>query len=308
MRAADGNAMSLSDVDAVSGFVQVTLSAVGGVLTLGGTSNLTFSVGDGVSDATITFTGTLPDLNTALEGTVFTPAQDFAGAAKITIIADDLGNTRNKRGETVHEVDHRRRRRSERRAREHGAGRPVDERRLAAHLLDANGNVISVADVDAASLRVTLFVHQRHADVGRQERALVSGGRRQANLTMTFDPGESQQEVLKYNHLLRGGAAPPRHAQLEGPLCTLGQGFVHEQHRGKPDLHRLRSRGVGWGMRCWRSAPADAAGAVGLDPDVVAAEARRGEYGFPRPDELQPLSVDRVSVAGPTATFHEGRS
>ena len=43
------------------------------------TRRLTFSSGDGLDDATMTFRATLDQINDALEGLIFTPALDFDG-------------------------------------------------------------------------------------------------------------------------------------------------------------------------------------------------------------------------------------
>lgn len=91
--AANGNPISVSDPDAVGGAVEVTLSANGGVLTLGGTAGLAFSSGDGAGDASMTFSGTVGDVNAALEGSRFDPRKDRDGTATITVVTDDLGNT-----------------------------------------------------------------------------------------------------------------------------------------------------------------------------------------------------------------------
>src|SRR5262249_45183857 len=89
----NGNAISVGDVDAGSASVQVTLTATNGALTLSGTSGLTFSAGDGTSDATMTFTGTLANINTALNGLTFTPTANFHGSASVQIVTNDQGNT-----------------------------------------------------------------------------------------------------------------------------------------------------------------------------------------------------------------------
>src|SRR5262249_40985160 len=54
----------------------------------------TFSVGNGVSDPTMTFTGTLAKINAALDGLKFRPNPNYNGAAAIDITVDDQGNTR----------------------------------------------------------------------------------------------------------------------------------------------------------------------------------------------------------------------
>jgi hypothetical protein len=91
--AANGNAISVSDPDAGSNDVQVTLTATNGTLTLNTIAGLSFSAGDGSGDATMTFTGTQAAINTALNGLTFTPAADFSGAALVTIETNDLGNS-----------------------------------------------------------------------------------------------------------------------------------------------------------------------------------------------------------------------
>ncbi|HKG60174.1 MAG TPA: Ig-like domain-containing protein [Pyrinomonadaceae bacterium] len=98
---ANGNLISVADVDAGTSTIQVTLTAGNGTLTLSGTSGLSFSftdgngtgAGDGTVDATMTFRGTLADVNAALSGMTFTPAGGFTGTASMVITSNDLGNT-----------------------------------------------------------------------------------------------------------------------------------------------------------------------------------------------------------------------
>ena len=90
---AHGNAISTSDADANGGVEQVSLTASNGTFALSGTSGLTFTTGDGTSSAAMTFSGTLANVNAALNGLVFTPASNFTGAAGMTLVVDDLGNT-----------------------------------------------------------------------------------------------------------------------------------------------------------------------------------------------------------------------
>ena len=86
-------AISISDPDAGANPVEVTLSATDGTLTLSGTTDLTFSVGDGTDDADMTFTGTIYAINTALDGMIFTPTSGFSGDASLSITTDDQGYT-----------------------------------------------------------------------------------------------------------------------------------------------------------------------------------------------------------------------
>jgi len=97
----NGNLISIADVDAGTNVVQVTLTATNGTITLSGTSGLSFSfsdgngtgAGDGTADPTMTFRGTIANINGALNGMTFTPTLGFSGAATLTITTNDLGNT-----------------------------------------------------------------------------------------------------------------------------------------------------------------------------------------------------------------------
>jgi CSLREA domain-containing protein len=89
----NGNAISVSDVDANGNAEQVKLTATNGVITLGTTAGLAFSVGNGTANQTMTFTGTLASINAALQGMTFTSTSGFNGAASLQIVTNDQGNT-----------------------------------------------------------------------------------------------------------------------------------------------------------------------------------------------------------------------
>ena len=80
-------------VDAGGSPVQVTLTGTNGTVTLAGTAGLTFTVGTGAGDATMTFTGTIANINAALNGLSFAPGLNFNGAASLQIVTNDQGNT-----------------------------------------------------------------------------------------------------------------------------------------------------------------------------------------------------------------------
>jgi extradiol dioxygenase family protein len=90
---ANSNLISINDVDADNNPVEVTLSATDGLLSLNGINGLTFTTGDGTDDVTTTFSGTLSDINTALDGSSFSPTNNFSGAATLAISTNDQGNT-----------------------------------------------------------------------------------------------------------------------------------------------------------------------------------------------------------------------
>ncbi len=87
------NAFSVSDPDATTQQIQISLSATNGTLNLSQTTNLVFSVGDGTNDATMIFLATLSDANAALATLTFRGTADFNGMASLRIVTNDLGNT-----------------------------------------------------------------------------------------------------------------------------------------------------------------------------------------------------------------------
>jgi len=89
----NGNLIAISDVDAGSNPLSVALTGTNGTITLSGTGGLTFSIGDGVADGKMAFTGMLTDINAALAGLSFRPTANFTGAASLLIVTNDQGNT-----------------------------------------------------------------------------------------------------------------------------------------------------------------------------------------------------------------------
>ena len=77
--AAHGNAIRIQDVDAGGGQLLVTLSADHGLLRLSRVAGLTFMNGTANGSATLTFTGTLADINAALDGLVYEAAANYVG-------------------------------------------------------------------------------------------------------------------------------------------------------------------------------------------------------------------------------------
>ncbi|WP_291596414.1 Ig-like domain-containing protein [Comamonas sp.] len=90
---ANGNAISISDVDANGGLLTVTLTANNGLLTLGSLSGITLVTGTGVNNISMSFEGTLANINAALQSLSFRSASNFLGAASLTIETNDNGNS-----------------------------------------------------------------------------------------------------------------------------------------------------------------------------------------------------------------------
>ena len=70
--------------------MRVTLTARNGLVKLSQLIGLTFVVGDGRGNATMTFTGTIVSINAALNGMVFVAD---ANTASLTITTNDLGHS-----------------------------------------------------------------------------------------------------------------------------------------------------------------------------------------------------------------------
>ncbi|MFZ5868627.1 MAG: DUF4347 domain-containing protein [Thermodesulfobacteriota bacterium] len=97
----NGNTITISDVDAALGTVQVDLGASNGTLTVFQTTGLSFvfsdwygtGSGDGTADGSMSFRGTVSAINAALNGMYFAPAANYNGAAVINVHANDLAHS-----------------------------------------------------------------------------------------------------------------------------------------------------------------------------------------------------------------------
>src|SRR5262249_15370679 len=89
---ANGNLISISDVDAGSSSVKLTLTVSNGTLSLSGTTGLTFTSGSNGS-ASMAFTGTVTNINTALAGMTYQPTANYNGSDSLSITTNDQGNT-----------------------------------------------------------------------------------------------------------------------------------------------------------------------------------------------------------------------
>ena len=88
---ANGNLITITDVDVGGNVMTLSLNAAQGQMTLGSTVGLSFSTGDGTNDTSMTFTGTLAAINAALNGLTFTPQAGYNGTGAITIESNDQG-------------------------------------------------------------------------------------------------------------------------------------------------------------------------------------------------------------------------
>jgi hypothetical protein len=89
---ANGNAISVSDPDGGAAVIRVTLTVQHGKLTLAVTAGLTFQIGDGKGDSTMTFRGTIAAINAALDGLTYAPDKGYTGSDSLSISTNDLGS------------------------------------------------------------------------------------------------------------------------------------------------------------------------------------------------------------------------
>lgn len=89
---ANGNAISVSDPDAGSADVQMDLTVQNGRLQISSTAGLTVT---GQNTASLRLVGPIAAINAALGGNslTYTPNQDFNGQDTLTVTTNDLGNT-----------------------------------------------------------------------------------------------------------------------------------------------------------------------------------------------------------------------
>ena len=89
---ATGNHLGVYDASAIQfgDQISVTLTVSDGVVTLNGSIGLTLTTG--LSGAIVQFTGSITDVNAALDGLQFTPDLDFIGSTTLVISTQDLGH------------------------------------------------------------------------------------------------------------------------------------------------------------------------------------------------------------------------
>ena len=85
-----GNQISFSDVDSNGQNEQITVAATHGTITLATLAGLS---GSGNGTANMTYTGSIANLNAAMNGMTFMPTPAYTGSASVTVTANDLGNT-----------------------------------------------------------------------------------------------------------------------------------------------------------------------------------------------------------------------
>lgn len=174
----NGNLISVADSDATS--LTVSLSVSHGTLTLSRTTGLSFSVGDGTSDASMTFAGSPTNINAALSGMTYTGSSNYNGSDTLTITTTDgIATDTDTVAITVSAVN-------DPPVNTVPAGQTVEAGRSLT-FSSGNGNAISVSDVESTSLTVTIAVSGGGTlTLGGTTGLSFSAGDGTADATMTF--------------------------------------------------------------------------------------------------------------------------
>src|SRR5262249_31276081 len=90
------NTITISDPDAGIADVKVTIAVSHGTFALSQNTGLAISPG-----LPLTITGSLANINAALNGAKYTPTTDFTGSDTVAITVDDLGHTGTGGNQTV---------------------------------------------------------------------------------------------------------------------------------------------------------------------------------------------------------------
>lgn len=88
--------ISVSDVDVtetLGGQLEINISVSRGAISLSQISGLAFTVGDGQADSQMTFSGTMEDINLALQSMIYQPEENFVGEVSLSFISNDQGFT-----------------------------------------------------------------------------------------------------------------------------------------------------------------------------------------------------------------------
>ncbi|MCM1981745.1 T6SS effector amidase Tae4 family protein [Lyngbya confervoides] len=85
--------VQLTDIDAGENEIQVTVSAVNGILHLPQRDGLSFESGTGEASPTLVFTGNLAAINQSLASLTYRSNPGFSETDTLTLIANDLGNS-----------------------------------------------------------------------------------------------------------------------------------------------------------------------------------------------------------------------
>lgn len=91
--AGNGNQIKITDIDAGDNSIQVNLGVTNGALTLASATGLNFITGTGTNNTSMSFTGTIANINAALAMLTYNSLPNFYGSDTLTLVTNDLGST-----------------------------------------------------------------------------------------------------------------------------------------------------------------------------------------------------------------------
>ncbi|MBH1988336.1 MAG: DUF4347 domain-containing protein, partial [Burkholderiales bacterium] len=162
---ANGNAISVNDVDAGSAVIEVQLTVLHGRLTVPSVS--------GSASSTVTLSGTLAQIQAHLAEVVYTPDASYSGADTLTVATSDLGNSGS--GGTLTDTDQ--------------VAITVTAVNDAPVITSNGGGASSAINVAEGSTAVTT-VTATDADAGATLTYSLSGGADQARFSINASTGE----------------------------------------------------------------------------------------------------------------------
>ena len=183
--AANGNQIQISDADAFPHQMEITLSANNGPLSLGQTTGLIFSAGDGTSDYYMRFQGSIEAVNAALETITYTPANNVTGEDTLRITSRDSGINAVDTVSTVNISVYNSLNSMP------GGLQSVDEDNIL-QFSSANGNQIQITDpgglgMDTSNVKVTLSISNGALTLGSTTGVTFTTGDGTGDTTMVFN-------------------------------------------------------------------------------------------------------------------------
>ena len=85
--------ISISDEDIADDDMEIQLSVDNGAITLSSINGLIFSLGDGDSDGSLIFSGSITNISNAIAPLIFMPDENFNGDVQLEVEVNDLGGT-----------------------------------------------------------------------------------------------------------------------------------------------------------------------------------------------------------------------
>jgi hypothetical protein len=176
---AAGNAIAIRDADVGATDIQVKLTATGGKLSLAGTAGLSLLAGTGSDDVSVTFVGSENAINAALDGLRYQPDADWSGAGNLSVETTDAqGGVVDDIAITVAPVNDA--------PTQSVPGAQAADASGMLVFSSAGANAISISDVDASVVQVTLRATAGTLTLGSTAGISLGAGTGTDDVVVTF--------------------------------------------------------------------------------------------------------------------------